>query len=209
VWTEVTLLVLASAQDLTMARFADFAGRSGVPALVTSAFDRITVSLRAERDRTHRVRILVDGAEVCGVLNRGLGPMDGFGPSREFAASEAVSAWWSTLALWPGPVINRPTRHGFFPDFESREPSGSARVRRYLLAGSELFDLDAKRKAVSTEVVGLGPIVDRLKECFIFFTVVSDGERLRLGEASCWPVEHEFSGLEEAVYPSLLKWFDR
>ncbi|NUP00983.1 MAG: hypothetical protein HOW71_24490 [Nonomuraea sp.] len=208
----MTLLVPASAEDVTMARFAEFAGRSGVPTLVTSAFDRVTVSVRAERDRTHDVRILVDGAEVRGVLNRGPGPMDGFGPSREFAAAEAVSAWWSTLALWPGPVINRPARHGFFPEFESREPSGSARARRYLVAGAELFDLDAKRRAAPTEVAGLRPVVDRLNEYaarFLLLTVEPDGERLRLVEASCWPVEHEFAGLEEAVYAGLLEWFER
>jgi len=33
-----------------------------------------------------------------------------------FAANERLAAWWAALALFTGPVINRPSRHGYLPD---------------------------------------------------------------------------------------------
>ncbi len=188
----MTILVLAPELDETAARFAEFACRSGVPAVVTSGFERASVSVRAERDRAHRVRLTVDGTPVRGVLNRGLGG----GPADDFVRSEALAVWWSALALWDGPVANRPTRQGFLPVAE--DPGG----HRFLLAGTKPFDLAGELPAAETARLptGLGD-----EPRFATFAMVEGEARW----TSCWPDEHEFAGLADAVYSALLEELDR
>jgi hypothetical protein len=118
----VTLLVIAPDTDETAARFAGFAGEHGVPAVVAQEFGRVGVSVHATRDRACRARLTLDGVEVSGILNRGIG---GWGadpdPDRTFAAAETYAAFWSAVALWPGPVVNRPSEHGFFARLDPLE----------------------------------------------------------------------------------------
>lgn len=110
----MTLLVIAPHTDETAARFAAFATSQGFPVAVAHGFGQVGVSVRATRERVCRARLTCDGAEVTGVLNRGTG---GWGdepdPDRAFAAAETCAAFWSAVALWPGPVVNRPSEHGF------------------------------------------------------------------------------------------------
>jgi hypothetical protein len=111
----VTLLVIAPDTDETAARFAGFAAGQGVPAVVEHGFGRVGVSVRATRDRACRTSLTFDGAEVSGILNRGTGGWgDEPGPDRAFAGAETYAAFWSAVALWPGPVVNRPSERGFF-----------------------------------------------------------------------------------------------
>ncbi|WP_307793181.1 hypothetical protein [Amycolatopsis sp. MtRt-6] len=118
----VTLLVIAPESDETAARFAGFAVGHGIPAVVAAEFGRVGVSVRVNRARESRVRLTLDGAEVTGVLNRGIG---GWGdePDRDraFAAAETYAAFWSALALWPGPVVNRPSERGYFARLDPLE----------------------------------------------------------------------------------------
>jgi len=121
----MTLLVLASAQDVTASRFAEFAAGSGVRTVVASGFEQVGLTVTVTRDRLHQSKVTVGGADVCGVLNRGQGS---WGEERSveqtFMASESYAIFWSTLALWPGPVVNRPSAQGFFPRLDPLELAG-------------------------------------------------------------------------------------
>ncbi|MEU4524851.1 hypothetical protein AB0F52_39795 [Amycolatopsis sp. NPDC024027] len=125
----MTLLVIAPDTDETAARFAGFATGQGIPAVVAHGFGRVGVSVRATRERVCRARLTVDGAEVSGILNRGTG---GWGdepdPDRAFAAAETYAALWSAVALWPGPVVNRPSEHGFLARLDPLELAGAGVV---------------------------------------------------------------------------------
>ncbi|WP_410614041.1 hypothetical protein [Amycolatopsis sp. lyj-109] len=125
----MTLLVIAPDTDETAARFAGFAVRRGVPAVVAARFGRVGVSVRATRGRVCRTRLTLDGTEVSGVLNRGV---DAWGaetdPDRSFTAAETYAAFWSAVALWPGPVVNRPSERGFFARIDPLEPAGTGLV---------------------------------------------------------------------------------
>jgi len=112
----MTLLVLAPDDDETADRFAAFARDSERTVVVANDLDRIAVSVRVSRDRVSRTRIAVDGVEVTAILSRGLGPWgDEPDADRAFAAAETYAVLWSALALWDGPVVNRPSPQGFFP----------------------------------------------------------------------------------------------
>jgi hypothetical protein len=127
----VTLLVIAPDTDETARRFADFAVAKGVATTVSSGFgrDRVGVTVRVTRDRACRARITFDGAEVSGILVRGVGDWGSeTDAERAFAAAETYAALWSAVALWPGPVINRPSAQGFFPRLDPLQLAGSGAV---------------------------------------------------------------------------------
>jgi hypothetical protein len=125
----VTLLVLAPATDETARRFAGFAARNGVPSVVADSFGRVGVTVRATRDRARRVRITVDGAEVRAILTRGAGDwIREADAERAFVRAETHAAFWSAVALWPGPVVNRPSEHGFPPRMDPLELAASGAV---------------------------------------------------------------------------------
>ncbi|WP_018503492.1 hypothetical protein [Parafrankia discariae] len=118
----MTLLVIAPDTDDTAGRFADFANRGGVPTVVAAEFGRVGITVRVTRDRVCRTRITIDEVEVSGVLTRGLGDW-GHEPDtqRAFVSAERYAAFWSAVALWPGPVVNRPSARGFFPRLDPLE----------------------------------------------------------------------------------------
>ncbi|MDS0137868.1 MULTISPECIES: hypothetical protein [unclassified Amycolatopsis] len=125
----MTLLVIAPGSDETAVRFAGFALRQGVPAVVSAGFGRVGVSVHATRDRACSTRLTLDGAEVSGVLNRGVGDWgEESDPDRSFAAAETYAAFWSAVALWPGPVVNRPSERGFFARLDPLEQAGTGLV---------------------------------------------------------------------------------
>ena len=125
----MTLLVIAPGTDETAARFAGFAAGRGIPAVVAHGFGRVGVSVRVTRERVSRVRLTLDGAEVSGILNRGIGGWgDDPDPDRAFAAAETYAAFCSAVALWPGPVVNRPSEQGFFARSDPLELAGAGVV---------------------------------------------------------------------------------
>jgi hypothetical protein len=118
----MTLLVVAADTDGTARRFADFANSSGVATVLTAGFGRVGVTVRATRNRACTARITFDGVDVRGVLTRGIGEWgQESDPERAFISSEKYAAYWSVLALWPGPVVNRPSPDGFFPRLDPLE----------------------------------------------------------------------------------------
>ncbi|MFD2416241.1 hypothetical protein [Amycolatopsis pigmentata] len=146
----MTLLVIAPETDETARRFADFAIGNGVSTVVAKEFGRVGVTVRAGRDAAGRAEITVDGAKVRGVLNRGIGDW-GREPDAErvFVAAETYAAFWAALALWPGPVVNRPSAQGFFPRLDPLElvESGDVAPPRTVILnggtapGSEVYHL--------------------------------------------------------------------
>ncbi|MFI6513334.1 hypothetical protein ACIBCT_37510 [Streptosporangium sp. NPDC050855] len=125
----MTLLVIAPDTDETARRFADFALSCGVSTVVANGFGRVQITVRASRDRACRTRITVDGVEVSGILTRGVGDW-GREPDAEraFVSAETYAALWSAIALWPGPVVNRPSAQGFFPRLDPLQLVGSGAV---------------------------------------------------------------------------------
>ncbi|WP_438296013.1 hypothetical protein [Streptomyces sp. HUAS TT7] len=110
----MTLLVLAESGDETAIRFARFASDGGVETLVVADFDRLAVTVTVSRDLNSHSTVLVDGYPPVGIFCRGrLGSSPSSAPAARFAASEQEATLWAALALWPGPVINRPTVHGY------------------------------------------------------------------------------------------------
>jgi hypothetical protein len=125
----MTLLVLAPRTDETARRFARFADGHGVPAVVADGFGRVQVTVHATRERVCRTRFTVDGTEVRAILVRGVTDW-GHEPDAEraFVRAETYAAFWSAVALWPGPVVNRPSARGFFPRMDPLELAASGAV---------------------------------------------------------------------------------
>src|SRR6201999_3677871 len=84
--------------------------------------------------------------EVGCIVNRGGIALDDELPSEvQFAAFERLAGWWSALALFPGPVINRPTRFGYLPRLDL--PAFGSVISE-LTCRSEWSDLSTGRKSV-------------------------------------------------------------
>ncbi len=115
----MTLLVLAHDGDQTAEAIAAHARRSGIGVIVSDRSD-LSLTLQSERDGGCATTILRSNAPVpvSAILNRMHGPHDEEGESR-FRAAEMLAAWWALLAEFPGPVINRPSRHRFLPELDA------------------------------------------------------------------------------------------
>ncbi|MEY9834819.1 hypothetical protein [Streptacidiphilus sp. EB103A] len=123
----MTILVLAPPGDATALRFAEFAEARGNRVVVSDGrFDEVAVTVMADRNGAARVDLRVAGEEVRGVFNRGIRPPDIVGSDAAageavFVHAESLAVWWSALALWHGPVVNRPSTQGFLPHFDPLE----------------------------------------------------------------------------------------
>jgi hypothetical protein len=106
------LLILAQVGDETADRLAAAARQAGRQCLRLSQWRDVEASVWAERDATVRVELRPPPRAV---LNRGLPLNYGVSEAEDFRNAEIVSTWWSALAAFPGPVVNRPTLAGFLP----------------------------------------------------------------------------------------------
>lgn len=122
----MTLLVLAESGDETARRFARFATREGVETVVVAGFGRIAVTVTVSRALRARSTVLVDGRTPAGILCRGGADISTQPtPAARFAAGERQATVWAAVALWPGPVVNRPTAHGYPPRLDPLELAAS------------------------------------------------------------------------------------
>lgn len=112
------LLVLAQPYDETARRFVAFAEERGIHCLMPRLASEPELSVEVERDGSATVEIRAgDGwTRVRGVLNRGLPRVEGPSEGEQFRSAETLASWWAALALFPGPVINRPSGMAFIPD---------------------------------------------------------------------------------------------
>ncbi len=112
------ILILAQEGDETADRFAAYARSAGVHCGLTRDIADIRVSVATERDRRVSVWLHAAGhpVPVEGVLSRGL--LFSWQDDRPFKCSETLAWLWCALAYFPGPVVNRPSRLGFFPNLD-------------------------------------------------------------------------------------------
>ena len=110
------LLILAQAGDETADRLAAAARQAGRQALRLTHWHDVEASVWADRDAAVRVELR---PAPRAVLNRGLPLNYGASEAEDFRNAEIVSTWWSALAAFPGPVVNRPTLAGFLPRLET------------------------------------------------------------------------------------------
>ncbi|MFG2951370.1 hypothetical protein [Streptomyces adustus] len=131
----MTLLVLAPSDDETARMFCAFAAERGHRAVMPRGFNEVCVTVTSGRDASYHVDLRVAGEQVRGVLHRGIGAPGGEDGDAMFAHAEALAVWWSALALWQGPTVNRATRQGFLPPLD---PLLLARVPGVTLPPSSL-----------------------------------------------------------------------
>jgi hypothetical protein len=114
------LLVLASPADPAADRFAAWARAAGVDCARPLDWRDVHMSVHAGRDCALQVDILV-GAEAApanAVFSRGLPLAWSTDEAERFRYSEVAATWWTALAAFTGPVVNRPTRAGFTPTLD-------------------------------------------------------------------------------------------
>jgi len=107
------LLVLAPPEDEVATRFERMVRSRGV-GVARAAIGTVSMQVELTRSGTASVELRALGARVHGVLNRGLS----IDSESQFEDSERLAAWWSALAYFPGPVVNRPSRLGFLPELD-------------------------------------------------------------------------------------------
>ncbi len=114
------MLILLQGQpdDETLVRFAAFAEKQGQTCVITPAWSDLDCSVQVERTGSVTVRLEKDGIPFQGIINRGAPPAQPANAEQVFLEAESLATWWSALACFPGPVINRPSRWGFVPHLE-------------------------------------------------------------------------------------------
>lgn len=114
--SEGCLLVLARPEDQMASGFVAYAQALGICCARPAHLPDIDLSITAERNRETRVEIAVgpEHLPVQGILNRGWP----FSPADSFQMAESYATWWSALACFSGPVINRSSRFGLVPDVD-------------------------------------------------------------------------------------------
>ena len=108
------LLVLAPMEDEVAVRFEHAARSHGVP-VTRATMEAVSMRVALDSAGTAGVALACDGEPVRGVLNRGFA----IDPAAAFDDSERLAAWWSALACFDGPVVNRPSRVGFLPELDT------------------------------------------------------------------------------------------
>jgi hypothetical protein len=117
------LLILGYRHDETAAAFSVDAWAAGVECMRMCDPAEVEATVRAERDGSVKVELRAGSSHgdppsngtVTAVLNRGLPLSWGADGDEGFRNSEVFAAWWTALAFFPGPVVNRPTLGGFSP----------------------------------------------------------------------------------------------
>jgi hypothetical protein len=115
------LLVLASPADRAADRFAEWARVAGVDCVRPLDWRDVHVSVRAGRDCASQVDILVgaENAPADAVFSRGLPLAWTTDETERFRYAEVAATWWTALAGFRGPVVNRPTCAGYPPPLDA------------------------------------------------------------------------------------------
>ena len=111
------IIVVARNGDLAAERFVSHARAHGVAVQQVTAWREISLAITSTRegDVTLDLRIAQTSEPISGILNRmPPTPLDP-GPEERFRASEGTATWWSALAAFTGPVLNRPDPRGYLP----------------------------------------------------------------------------------------------
>lgn len=160
------ILVLAHPADLAAKSFVAFAEKAGVSCSVPESLEQISVCVESDRNGMTNVMLWhgEENSPVHSILNRGLPMAPGNDSVGSFKYAETLAAWWTTLACFNGPVINRPTREGFIAPLD-------------VLAFSRC-GLDMAPMYITTETI------PDIREPKINFHRTRNGELLRNDEAA-------------------------
>ena len=115
------LLILASTNDDSAREFSEFIRLRGIRCLVSDDFLSVIAVALATSDGTVEVRLTdpTSGTPITAIVNRGVdGSRDSDTFDEAFSRGERLAAWWSLLAFFPGPVVNRPSTAGFVPNLD-------------------------------------------------------------------------------------------
>ena len=111
------IVVVARKSDLVAERFVGYARARGVAARQVTAWREVSMAITSTRagDLALGLHLAETPGPISGILNRmPPAPLDDSSDER-FRASEGIAAWWSALAAFPGPVLNRPDPRGYLP----------------------------------------------------------------------------------------------
>ena len=106
------LLIVAPPEDDVAREFEEFARDRGIA--VARLLSGTSLSVEVDRSGKARAQLRVGGTAVTSIFNRGIV----LHKEAAFAELEQMAAWWSGMALFQGPVINRPSRDGLLPDLD-------------------------------------------------------------------------------------------
>lgn len=106
------LLIVAPPKDDVAREFEEFARDSGIA--VARLSSATSLSLEVDRSGDAWAQLCVGDTAVTSIFNRGI-VLD---KEAAFTELEQMAAWWSAIALFQGPVINRPSRNGLLPDLD-------------------------------------------------------------------------------------------
>lgn len=114
------LLVLGSLEDQTTKCFVHYARTQGVVCEVANNWREPILTVQADRRGSMTVSISAGNPQtrVSAVMNRGTGTPRSGNADVDFLEAETLAAWWTALAAFPGPVINRPGKLGWMPAIE-------------------------------------------------------------------------------------------
>jgi hypothetical protein len=114
--SEGCLLVLARPEDHMASCFVTYAQAMGICCARPTQINDIDLCISVESDRHSKVEIYFgqEHIPIHSILNRGWP----FSTMDQFQTAETYAAWWSAVACFSGPVINRSSRFGLVPDIE-------------------------------------------------------------------------------------------
>lgn len=123
------LLILAPSHDETAEAFSAWLDANAEPHARTQSLADLRLRVLVNSDGAPSVDLAIrsTGEPVDAILNRGFFWSSG---GDEFEQSESLAAWWAALALFSGPVINRPSQAGLIPpSFEvNAQPAVERRI---------------------------------------------------------------------------------
>lgn len=111
------IVVVTRKGDLVAERFVAHARARGVGARQVIAWREVSLAIASTRegDLALGLHLTEVPGPISAILNRmPPTPLDP-SPDERFRASEGAAAWWSALAAFQGPVLNRPDPRGYLP----------------------------------------------------------------------------------------------
>ncbi len=124
--------------DEAAERFVAFAQARGVPAQSVTAWQEVQLTVTTTREGSVAVDLGIAGEQVSAIVNR-MPPVPRDASAEErFRVSEGLATLWVALAMFQGPVVNRPDARGYLPSIHL-----PAR-------GAEVFGLQWVASTVST-----------------------------------------------------------
>lgn len=108
------VLILARKDDFTANMLKDHFKNLNIPCVLSNQMNKFQFGLTADCYGETWLSLQYGENTISSIINRGMATDED-----TFNNSETTAAWWSVMASFKGPVINRPSRLGFLPFVES------------------------------------------------------------------------------------------